>query len=243
MARWIALIEGLVKQRADVVDELDSVHQADEKNRVDYVAGFVDEAGFCRPCDRLVLAWRLGLDAMAVGMARQGGLKGRGDWMLWETLANWNHRRRVLDEPLHDRLAQSQDPMLCSELRCDGIEVWTEAELAGLQALWWLGWLAEEASEQQLLIDRAQAHCRWLTQELSPDNATNRPWGLAAFVAYGAYGQAAFQDGGAHYAQTLVHICQIQLGRPDRLSTVLLLDALDWLKRFGRTIMAGRAQA
>ncbi len=242
ISKWIELLGGLVRQRADVVDDLDHVQHADDARKVEYVAGFVDEAGFCRPCDRLVLAWRLGLDANAVGLAGQGVLKNRGDWTLWETLTRWNQhqQRRVLDDPLLDRLSRGDGPMLCRELRCDGIEVWTEAELAGLQALWWLAWMAEDATERQLLIDRAHAHHQWMTRELSPDNATNRPWGLAAFAAHGAIGQADSRNDAAHYAQTLVHICQVQLGRPDRFSTVLLLDAIDWLQRFGSPMLTGR---
>jgi hypothetical protein len=57
--------------------------------------------------------------------------------------------------------------------------------------------------------------------ELQPDNATNRPWAVAAFAEMAVEG-----DGDAElYADTLLHNCRVTLGRPGLLSTILLLDA------------------
>lgn len=68
----------------------------------------------------------------------------------------------------------------------------------------------------------------WHTRELQPDNGINRPWGIHAFVARGA------EDGGGDalmHAQTMLHNCCVTLGRPDRVSAVLMTDAAGTLRR------------
>lgn len=93
------------------------------------------------------------------------------------------------------------------------IEVWTETELAAVHAAWSLGpdWRAE-----------ARRAAAWLVDNIQPDNATNRPWGVHVFASL------AHESGGAQfelYAQTLLHNCQVMTGRPDDFSAMILLHA------------------
>ncbi|GAB5495406.1 MAG: hypothetical protein Phyf2KO_04860 [Phycisphaerales bacterium] len=93
------------------------------------------------------------------------------------------------------------------------IEVWTETELAAVHAAWSLGhdWRTE-----------ARRAAAWLVDNIQPDNATNRPWGVHVFVSL------AHETGGAQYelyAQTLLHNCQVMTGRPDDFSAMILLHA------------------
>ena len=93
------------------------------------------------------------------------------------------------------------------------IEVWTETELAAVHAAWSLGpeWRAE-----------ARRAAAWLVDNIQPDNATNRPWGVHVFA------MLAHETGGAQYelyAQTLLHNCQVMTGRPDDFSAMILLHA------------------
>jgi hypothetical protein len=61
----------------------------------------------------------------------------------------------------------------------------------------------------------------YLIAEVQPDNATNHPFALAAFLALAHAGNFEAML----YAQTLLHNCQVQLGRPDAFSAALLLHA------------------
>ena len=93
------------------------------------------------------------------------------------------------------------------------IEVWTETELAAVHAAWSLGpeWRTE-----------ARRAAAWLVDNIQPDNATNRPWGVHVFASL------AHESGGAQYelyAQTLLHNCQVMTGRPDDFSAMILLHA------------------
>ena len=128
------------------------------------------------------------------------------------------------------RLVSTTGP-LCPGLHGQGIESWTEAELASLHALWWLWRVSPTRAGREALATRGRSHRDWLIEEIQPDNATNRPWALGAFIAWGCEGNMEGEGGDGellahHYAQTLLHNCQVQQGRPDRFSTVLLLDAI-----------------
>ncbi len=102
--------------------------------------------------------------------------------------------------------------------RREAIEVWTEAELSGLHALWAL-------ARQRCRDDwarRARLARDWHLLNTQPDNATNRPWALHVFVLGGT-------PEARHYAETLLHNAMVGPGRPDLLSAWILLDAARWL--------------
>jgi hypothetical protein len=94
------------------------------------------------------------------------------------------------------------------------IEVWTDAELSALHALWWL---ARDRARHDWM-ERVHRVRDWHLACTQPDNATNRPWALHVFLL-GDSPEAV------HYAETLLHNCQTQTGRPDVLSAWILLDA------------------
>jgi len=103
------------------------------------------------------------------------------------------------------------------------LEVWTEAELCGLHALWALGLEHDRPG----LLARAEAARDWHLEHTQPDNATNRPWALPVFLVAGTP-ETRF------YAETLLHNCLAtagEPGRPDPLSARVLLDGADLLER------------
>lgn len=99
------------------------------------------------------------------------------------------------------------------------IEVWTERDLSALQALWWL------SHERDRMLDAA----RWHLDNTQPDNATNRPWGIPAFLTI------ALEDGSHDarlYAETLLHnAVAAGGGSPEPFSAMILLDAADAVDR------------
>jgi len=94
------------------------------------------------------------------------------------------------------------------------IEVWTETELAMLHLL-------ERGLESPA---RAQVAARladciaWHLEHTQPDNATNRPWALHAFVLHGS-AEAEL------YAQTLLHNAHAGGAMGDPLVQWILADA------------------
>ena len=193
------------------------VLEADEATRLAYARAFADDAGHRRLVDPPLLAWVLGVELWEPPSTT------RRDVRLWAALT----------EPTVDPLSLIDSPAgpIAPEAREEGIEVWTEIELASLQALWWHSSPSRERMRSNrdaqlgepchLVRTRARSHARWLMAELQPDNGTNRPWALATFAELAAGGDTD----AALYAETLLHNCQVTLGKPDLLSTVLLLDA------------------
>lgn len=166
---------------------------------------FSDELGDRRPIDPLLLAHVTGVEPP-------------------DDLVNTSRRYAEADPALALWLAVSQpsSPLtidlyatgsLFPQLRTVAIETWTEAELSGLHAL-------------SLLGDHTSARVRsasdWLMAELQPDNGTNRPW--AAHVFLDRWIRERHADSRL-YAETLVHNCRVTLGRPDRLSAIILASA------------------
>jgi hypothetical protein len=94
------------------------------------------------------------------------------------------------------------------------IEVWTDADLSALHALWFLA-RARQRDDWTRRLGRVR---EWHLAHTQPDNATNRPWGLHVFLLGGS-GECV------HYAETLLHNCLTMTGRPDPLSAWILLDA------------------
>ncbi len=108
------------------------------------------------------------------------------------------------------------------------IESRTETELSAMHALFRLGLDRGEPG----MIRRALDAARWQVSELQPDNGTNHPWGIHVFVVLAAGSHDPAEAGAAlMHAQMLLHNCQVQMGRPDRLSACILWDAAVTLGR------------
>ncbi len=132
----------------------------------------------------------------------------RGDAMLW-------HALRAGTTP-----TTTDAGPLFPDLSTEGIEIWTETELAGLHALSW------HAIAAPALRPRVISAAAWHVATLQPDNATNRPWAAHVFALL------ADQTGdpaATLHAQTLAHNCRIATGVPDRVSALVLADAADAL--------------
>lgn len=108
---------------------------------------------------------------------------------------------------------------LAPELREGAIEPWIEAELSALHAL---SLLAARPTPDPPLRARLDDASRWMMAEIQPDNGTNRPWGVHVFLARWC---ARGDTDARHYAETLLHNCQVALARPDRMSAAILLSA------------------
>ncbi len=104
-----------------------------------------------------------------------------------------------------------------------GIELWTQIELGALHAAW------------DLAIDRRdgrlRARCleatRWHVGELQPDNATAHAWALHGFAICAE--ECGLEEAWVH-AEMLLHACMVGMGRPDRFSACLMLDAARTLR-------------
>lgn len=129
---------------------------------------------------------------------------------------------RVDDSISVDELiGESTGGPLFSQGMFKAIEVWTEADLCGLHALWRL---AHEQQREEWMR-RVETVRDWHLAHTEPGNATNRPWALHVFVLSGTFE-------GRHYAETLLHNCMTMTGTPDPLSAWILLDAARQLESF-----------
>jgi hypothetical protein len=94
------------------------------------------------------------------------------------------------------------------------LEVWTECELGALHALARL--VRRHPSPARAA--RMDALVEWHLEHTQPDNATNRPWALHAFVRAGA-------PEARLYAETLLHNATASDARHEPLTRWILLDA------------------
>jgi hypothetical protein len=180
------------------------------------IASFEDEAGFRPLVAGWLLAWmfRSRIDTVDARRAMEpAAITGQADCALWCSLASG------YVAPVHQALAAGDTAPLLRLHPETSIEVRTESELSALHALWHL---AGEAKDTDLRA-RCLRAARWHVDTLQPDNATNHPWAIHVFAVLGAAGDTE----ASLYAQTLLHNAQVSLGRPDRLSAVILLDAAD----------------
>jgi len=104
------------------------------------------------------------------------------------------------------------------------IEVWAECELAAVHALFRVVRERRSSAGSAALIadlDRRLAEAvRWHLEHTQPDNSTNRPWALHAFLlADDGSGDAAL------YAETLLHNALATDARREPLSRWILADA------------------
>lgn len=104
-----------------------------------------------------------------------------------------------------------------------GIELWSEVELACLHA----AWNAAIDRGDTGLRSRCLEATRWHVAELQPDNATAHAWALHGFVICAH--ECELPEAWVH-AEMLLHACMVGMGRPDRFSACLMLDAARTLR-------------
>ena len=128
----------------------------------------------------------------------------RGDAAFWHALRTG------------DAVTTTEAGPLFPELSNEGIEIWTETELAGLHALTW------HAIANPAFRPRVISAAEWHVQPLQPDNATTRPWAAHVFALLAA---RTGDPAATLHAQTLAHNCRVATGTPDRVSALVLADA------------------
>lgn len=201
---WSRRLKSLAKA---ALHETPLVANAPEPDARDsFVRTFSDELGHKRVLDRAVLSRLLGSDP---GPAPSGS----PDVAWW-----WS---------LHGRIARPTPAAsgALTQVRDDqGIELWSEIELGSLHA----AWNAALDEQDATLRARCLEATAWHVRELQPDNATAHAWALHGFVL------CAHETGLAEawvHADMLLHACMVGMGRPDRFSACLMLDAGRTLER------------
>jgi hypothetical protein len=101
------------------------------------------------------------------------------------------------------------------------IEVWTDAELSALHALWWLADRTDPDCPLRRRLDRA---ARWHLEHTQPDNATNRPWAIHVFLSLDA-------PEADHYAETLLHNALASGFEVEPLAKWILIDTIRALEK------------
>ena len=137
-------------------------------------------------------------------------LQGPGiDGLLWRATA-----APALADAADAALALRPGASLVDQGRFRTLEVWTECELAALHALWRLCRVAPTPAR----LGRLDELRSWHLEHTQPDNATNRPWAVHAFVAApGPENQL--------YAETLLLNFEASSARTEPLSRWILRDA------------------
>lgn len=192
-----------------------AVEPASGTQSAEWIAGFKDRRGNRRRVDGLLLAQLLGRPAPEIEPRSL-------DERLWLEACT---RASARGGPLIEAVLATNGPLVSSEGWV--IEVWTETELGALQAL---HTIAIERGEHRLR-ERALDAARWHLRETQPDNATNRPWALAAFVDLATDPDIAGEA--ELYAQTLLHNALMPAGEPEPLSACILLQGARVLERSG----------
>lgn len=206
-SRWISHLEAVTRGLFDQVPI-----DADAAIRVGYIESFRDEFGNRRSSDRPFLSQLLGVRLPATRTPEAMDLDER---LWWCVVGEESIPTGLIAD--HNGLIPDPDTL--------AIEYRTMVELCALHALWTLS-MGEPA-----LQERALDAARWHIEELQPDNAINRPWGLAVFVelALTGVGDTGAQTAELH-AQTLLHNACINFGKPDLLSALILRDCAQQLR-------------
>jgi len=202
-----ASLEPLARSSPRLCDLID----APREHHVELIDTFADDAGHRRRIDRPLLADLFGLSLSPPTLLPTASLDERLWWLVHsaDPTANISSWLAPIGQPLIGRAT----PLV--------IETATETELGALHALWTIARRRSNATLRTRCLDAA----RLLIAELQPDNATNHPWAIAVFLALAEVGDPGIRPDALLYAQTLVHNCQVQLGRPDSFSAALLLHA------------------
>lgn len=110
------------------------------------------------------------------------------DVALWELLCLYQMSMMTADEPLWKDVTgrletllatQGEDGSLHMQDPNDSLDAWTYRELVGLHAIYNLAQLMED----EKLKKRCDEIARYHLDNTQPDNTTNQPWGIAAFLA------------------------------------------------------------
>jgi hypothetical protein len=180
-----------------------------------YIDGFTDEYGNRARTTKPFLAHLLGITLPTQVVS------GDLDEQLWWSI--------VSSGGVPNKL--SSGPSLTAHSNDAAIEHWTQVELCALHALWHLNL----RSPNQSALARLTEAGVWLMNELQPDNAINRPWGIPVFVYLSvALESETDRSTASMYAQTLAHNCCISLGKPDILSACILHDSATSLVKLSR---------
>ena len=185
----------------------------DDATRVGYIETFEDEFGNRRASDRAFLAHLIGVSVPPVRTQAKMAL----DELLWWCVAD--------GKPIPAGLISESDGLL-ADPDALAIEYRTMVELGALQAFWRVA----IRDRDQKMRERALDAARWHIDELQPDNAINRPWGLPVFVELAIdEDDVTLAQTASLHAQTLLHNACINFGKPDLLSALILKDAIDLL--------------
>ncbi|MFM7260589.1 MAG: hypothetical protein ACKO3W_08295 [bacterium] len=150
----------------------------------------------------------------------------RGEQVLWRACAG-----ESIDPSAG--ITGAAGPLLATDAYL-AIEVWAECELAAVHALFRVvrqrsllkGDVTSPESEADPLARRLAEAIRWHLEHTQPDNSTNRPWALHAFLlADDGSGDASL------YAETLLHNALATDARREPLSRWILADAARELRR------------
>lgn len=189
-------------------------------------ATFCDEAGHTRAVDAPFIAWCAAAASTApIHTPAIDEARAPLDVRLWRALHDPTQRT---DEVARRWPCAHGVPQPLTALMTPaefGLEVATEMQLCALHALTWLARRAHAAPARETLRAAARSTIADLADTVQPDNATNHPWAIHAFVLE-ALAQAPVRPAAdlLLYAQTLLHNCRVQRSRPDRLSAWILWD-------------------
>lgn len=200
---WCNLIERLAGQVLDGTPPVRAGSSCDEA--VGWVKNFSDELGHRRAIDPAVAGRLVGVQPEPIALTAP-------DVRLWWALSGQDELPAV--EP-SGPLTQRRDDQ--------GIELWTQIELGALHAAWNL---AIERRDARLRMRCLEA-TRWHVAELQPDNATAHAWALHGFALCAE--ECSLPEAWVH-AEMLLHACMVGMGRPDRFSACLMLDAARTLR-------------
>lgn len=128
------------------------------------------------------------------------------EWAAWHALLSGDAPPEALFDAFRPTLLARDD--------YTAIEVWTDAELCVMHALWFL---ARRDGDRRAAA-RLDTVRTWHLAHTQPDNATNRPWALHVF-ALGAEPESQL------YAQTLLHNAMALDARPTALAGLILASS------------------
>lgn len=191
-----------------VAAELDSLITDDARDR--FITTFRDEFGHRRPIDEPLLRCVLSRPVRAPSNEMPI------DEQLWWCLAS--------RDSFPPRALRASGGALTPGFGREPIESWTEREMRVMHAAVNRALIARDSS----LFDRVLDAADWLIDNVQPDNATNRPWGIHAVVIRGLLGHSHAE----HDAAGMLHAARAATGEADRLSQIILRDAARNLERW-----------
>jgi hypothetical protein len=194
---------------------------------------FRDEFGHRRGVDGPLLAWLAGCGPEERPGGGPGAVHERLWWMVNKaagTDGRWvGEVEGWLSAAATARAREGVNPQNVLVVYADlgeAIEVATEGQLCALHAL------AHLAGVEGRLWPAVRAGAERLLEHVQPDNATNLPWAVHVFARLASEGGTGASAAEA-YAGTLLHNCQVTLGRADARSARILADAARTLRRWG----------